>query len=339
MDKRILAIFDCEENYAYRLMDFMEEKKTIPFKIQVFTRADSFFPFAEKEEIECLLIAENAYKSEIEDLKIPHIIVLSENGANLNRAFCHINKYQSCENVVREIMSYYAEKVPERSGFCRVGNHRMQVIGIYTPVKRCLQTTFSFTLGQMLARHSKTLYLNFEAYSGFSRMLGREFENDISDLAYHFSCARDKLFYRMESMIENVNGLDFIPPADIYQNLMGIRGLQWIDIFEEIEKIGEYEYLLLDLSDYLMDLWEILQYCDSIYTIVGNDFLAKAKIEQYEKILEDMNYGDIIAKTKKCKIPYFKQLTIRFDELTYSELAGYIKQEILPELLGKEDYE
>ena len=84
MDRRILAIFDCEENYAYRLMDFISAKDKIPFDIHVFTRADSFFSFAKETEIECLLISENAYQSKIEQLNIAHIIVLSENGENLN---------------------------------------------------------------------------------------------------------------------------------------------------------------------------------------------------------------------------------------------------------------
>ncbi len=335
LDKRILAIFDCEENYAYRLMDFISGKDKIPFEIHVFTKADSFFSYAEKEEIECLLISENAYQSKVEKLKIPHIIVLSENGDNLNRALCHINKYQSCENVVREIMQYYAEKSQSHSGVFRTGNRKMQIIGIYTPVSRCLQTTFSLTLGQMLARQRKTLYLNFEAYSGFGRMLSREFKSDISDLAYYFSCAREKLFYRMESIIETINGLDFIPPADIYQNLMGIRGAQWIDLFEEIERVSEYEYLILDLTDCLMDLWDILQYCDRIYTIVRDDPIAIAKVEQYEKILENMNCEDITAKTRKCKLPLFKKLPLRFEELTYGDLAAYIKGEIYPDFFAK----
>lgn len=337
MDKRILAIFDGEESYAYRLMDFISRKEDIPFEIHVFTKEDRFFLYAEKEEIECLLISENAYQQKIEELKIPHIIILSENGSVLNKALCHINKYQSSENIFREIMEYYTEKAKDAESFIRTGSRKLHIIGIYTPVGRCLQTTFSLTLGQMLARRYKTLYLNFEAYSGLGRMLNREFKNDISDLAYYFSCAREKLFYRMESMMENLNGMDFIPPADIYQSLAGIRGTGWVDLFREIEKISEYEFLILDLSDCLMDLWEILQNCDHVYTIVREDPLASAKIEQYEKALESMKYGDITAKTKKWNLPVFKQLPLHFEELTYGELAGYIKREVFPDLFGTDN--
>lgn len=334
MDKRILAIFDGEESYAYRLMDFISGKENIPFEIHVFTKGDKFFPYAEKEEIECLLISENAYQKEIEKLKIPHIIILSENGSNLNKALCHINKYQSSENVFKEIMEYYTEKAQDTGTFLRIGSKKMHIIGIYTPVGRCLQTTFSLTLGQMLARRYKTLYLNFEAYSGLGRMLNREFKNDISDLAYYYNCAREKLFFRMESMIENINGMDFIPPTDVYQNLTGIRGADWVDLFREIEKVSEYEFLILDLSDCLLDLWEILQNCDQIYTIVREDPLAVAKVGQYEKALESMKYGEITSKTKKWNLPFFKQLPLHFGELTYGELAGYIKREVFPDLFG-----
>lgn len=336
MDKRILAIFDSEEGYAYRLMDYISGKDNIPFEIHVFTKKDRFFPYAEKEEIECLLISESAYQQKVEQLKIPHIIILSENGSNLNRALCHINKYQSCENVLREVMEYYTEMVQDTKTVLRSGNERMHIIGIYTPVGRCLQTTFSLTLGQMLARRYKTLYLNFEAYSGLGRMLNREFKSDISDLAYYFNCAREKLFYRLESMKESINGMDFIPPAEIYQSLAGIRGTQWIDLFREIEKVSEYEFLILDLSDSLMDLWEVLQSCDDIYTIVREDALALAKVEQYEKALEEMKYGDITTKTKKWNLPVFKRLPLHFGELTYGELAGYIKREVFPDLFPKE---
>ena len=336
LDKRILAIFDGEESYAYRLMDFISAKEKVPFEVHVFTKQDKFFSYAQENEIECLLLSENAYQEQIETLKIPHIIILSEGGTNLSKALCHINKYQSCENILKEIMTYYAKSASVPDQVIRTINRKMHIIGIYTPVSRCLQTTFSLTLGQMLAKKHKTLYLNFEAYSGFSRMLSREFKSNISDLAYYFSCAREKLFYQLESMVENIGGLDFIGPAEIYRNLSDIRGTQWIDLFHEIEKISDYEYLILDLSDCLVDLWEVLQSCDVVYTIVRDDPLALAKVEQYEKVLESMKYENITAKTKKWNLPLFKKLPLRFEELTYGELAGYIKTKVFPELFDNQ---
>lgn len=332
MDKRILAILDGEENYAYRFMDFIGAKEDVPFEIHVFTKQDKFYLFAEREEIECLLISENAYQKEVEDLKIPHIIILSETGGVLNKAFHHISKYQSSEMILREIMSYYKETDDLTEKVIRTSGGKMKIIGVYTPVGRCLQTTFSLTLGQMLAKEHKTLYLNFETYSGFGRMLGREFKGDLSDLAYYYSCAKDKLFYQLKSLIETVGGLDFVPPAEVYHTLAGIRGNDWIELFREIERISEYEYLVLDLSDCLIDLWEVLKNCDVIYTITRDDPLAKAKTKQYEAALESMKYGEITSKTRKWNLPIFKKLPYQFGELTYGELAGYIRKEVFPDL-------
>lgn len=336
MDKRILAIFDSEENYAYRLMEFISGKINLPFRVFVFTSEEKFYSYIGIKDIECLLISESVYKQRVETLKIPHIIILSENGENLNKALHHINKYQSCENILHEVMEYYTEKSEAVPTALRTGIRKMQIIGIYTPIGRCLQTTFSLTLGQMLARRFKTLYLNFEVYSGFSRLLSRTFDSDISDLMYYFACAREKLACRMESMVETVNGLDFIPPAEIYQNLAGIRGSQWMDLFQEIEKSSEYEYLILDLTDSIMDLWEVLKGCDHIYTISRDDGMAMAKIEQYEKVLEQMEYGEITARTTRWKLPVFKQLPRQMEELTYGELAKYIKTKVFPDLLREE---
>ncbi len=336
MDKKILAIFDSEEGYAYRLMEFISGKTNLPFEIYVFTEESRFYSCSGIKDIECLLVSESVYSQEVEALKIPHIIILSESGENLNKALHHINKYQSCENIFHQIMEYYTDKSETVPTTIRTGLKKMQIIGVYTPVGRCLQTTFSLTLGQMLAKRYKTLYLNFEIYSGFSRMLCRNFNSDISDLMYYFACAREKLVYRLESMIETVNGLDFIPPAEIYQNLAGIRGNQWLDLFQEIERVSEYDFLILDLTDGIMDLWEVLRGCDHIYTITREDGLSMAKVEQYEKALDSLDYGDINARTVKWKLPIFKQLPFQFEELTYGELAAYIRSQVFPELIAED---
>ena len=100
----------------------------------------------------------------------------------------------------------------------------------------------------------------------------------------------------------------------------------------QVYKSGICDYL----SDSLLDLWEVLKNCDHIYTIVREDPLATAKIEQYEKALESMQYGDIASKTRKWELPVFRKLPLQFEELTYGDLAGYIKKEVFPDLFGAE---
>ena len=94
----------------------------------------------------------------------------------------------------------------------------------------------------------------------------------------------------------------------------------------------------MDLSDCVMDLWEILKHCDRVYTITRNDSIAAAKIEQYEKVLESMQQQSVLTKTRKWELPLFKKLPLRFEELTYGDLAGYIRKEVFPDLFGEEGY-
>jgi len=179
--------------------------------------------------------------------------------------------------------------------------------------------------------------MNFERYSGLSITMKRDFKADISDLMYYFECAKEKLSYRIESIVENINGLDFIPPAYIFQNLYGIKKEQWIELFLEMERCTEYEYLILDLTDGIAELWNILKICDVVYTITRGDTMAMSKLLQYEKLLEASEYLDVLAKTTKCRLPVFQHLPQNFEELTKSELAGFIKEKVLPgiELLGE----
>ena len=95
--------------------------------------------------------------------------------------------------------------------------------------------------------------------------------------------------------------------------------------------------MILDLSDIVTDLWDMLRHCERIYTISRDDGLAMAKIDQYEKALEYMNYSDINVRTTKWKLPVFRELPAHFEELTYGELAKYIKKQVFPELLGEKD--
>ncbi|MCL2050574.1 MAG: hypothetical protein FWG91_02415 [Lachnospiraceae bacterium] len=339
MDKRILAICDSCADYAYRMAEVLKARKDFHFDIHVFTDVLKLLSFNDSDGIECLLITESAYTEKIKELNIPHVFILNESGLEKsdilsreeNHFYC-INKYQSADNVLNDMLAYYVDKKETLPRKLKLTAKSVKIIGVYSPVKRCLQTTFSLTMGQILAKQAKTLYLNYESFSGFGQISGRNYRADISDMMYLFECAREKFIFKLSTITEHLNGLDFIAPAAIYPDLMKIPGKRWTELLNELREQADYEYIILDLSDYVDGLLHILNECDFIYTITKGDFYAAAKIEHYEQLLAEMKLESVIAKTKKLNLPIFNNIIFKHDEMTYGELAAYIRENLLDDL-------
>ncbi len=335
MKQRILAVCDLEEAYAFQMAEFITEKVSIPYVLHLFTGVEELESFLEKNEIYVLLIGENAVRQLKEKPAVPNIFVLWEGGGKTERDYCYIDKYQSPSEIIREI----AERLTELEGWEKNRPERkteqrwkIKVVGIYSPVRRCLQTSFALTMGQLLAREHKTLYLNFECCSGFERMLQQEFSTDMLDVLYYFKCARETLGVRLPSIVQNINGLDFIPPGRSGFDMRSITGEQWMELLGTIESIGDYEYLILDLTDGMNGLFELLAHCHRIYTITRDDGFAMAKMSQYEQILRMNERDDIAEKTVKCRFPLFEKLPSDLNLMTHGELARYVKAIIQEDL-------
>ena len=347
MKQKIFAVCDLEETYAFRMAEYIVDRISMPYVLHLFTKTDELQPFLERQEISVLMIGESA----IRQLKIkptaPNIFVLQENteesghvdellaGTEMGTSYKYINKYQNPEQIICELLEQITE-LKEWGVEKQAQGLKIKIVGIYSPVRRCLQTTFALTMGQLLAREHKVLYLNFECFSGFSNMLHREFPADMMDMVYYFNCAKEKISTRLPSIVQNINGLDFIPPGEANLDMQGITGEKWIELIETIGKISDYEYLILDLTDGMNGLFELLSHCYKIYTITKDDSFAMAKMNQYEKILQLNELNDIADKTVKCRFPFFEKIPSDMNLMTHGELAGYVKAIIKEDLYEKQ---
>lgn len=324
MKKKIFALCDSEEVYLQRMVEYLEEKEALPFLIHAFTGVEELKKFNSQKEIELLLVAESCYTREVKDMNIGNLMILNESGNKIGEDITNISKYQSSEKILGEVLRAYSGGNEDA---CRriTSGSQMMIIGNYTPIGRCLQTTFAMSLGQILAQKHKVLYLNFESYSGFGCLMERDFTMDITDALYFFNCERGKFAYRLAGMVQSVNGMDLIPPVVSFKDLHTITGEQWLDLFREIESISGYEYLILDLSEQMNGLFEILRSCYRVYTITREDRIAAAKIKQYETMLMLEEYQDVAAKTRKWSLPVFHTLPSGLEQLTHGELAAYVK--------------
>lgn len=331
MKRKILAVCDSETEYTSRMQEFLCTREELPFEVYAFTDTEKLKDSSQKEDIEILLIAESDYCDQIKELPIENIYMLNESGHMKTDDVEQVNKYQSSEKILGQVLEFYSRRkdLPRKIKTGTSAN----LIGIYSPVGRCLQTSFSLAMGQILVKKHKVLYLNFESFSGLGQMLQNDIEMDLTDLLYYYSNTRERFRYRLESSLQTINGLHFVPPSTSFLDMQSITAGTWLELLNAIEEEEMFEYIILDLSDCVQGLLDILRRCSVIYTIMKEDHMAAAKLRQYEELLEDMEYGDILTKTKKQRIPHIRQIAPKLEQITYGELGEYVRNVLREDML------
>ena len=320
---RRICICDSEISYGEHLMEYLRGEGRLPCEVYLYTSRESFLRMETPATARLLVIAESQYSAEIERAGFTDILLLNESSVYMEKPE-NMSKYQSVDRICSRIREICAGQGEETSPGVRHGRP-MKLIGVYTPVTRCLQTTFSICMGQLLAKSAPALYLNFEAYSGLEIMLDRSFRGSVSDLLYFNDCAREKLAGQLSFMTEKMGDLDFLPPMESFLQLRAIRAEQWIGLFRTIEKVTDYEYCILDLSEQVDGILEILRQCDIIFTITREDGYSKAKLRQYEQLLTSTQYEDIFMKTRRCRLPVFRELPESILMMTRTDLAACVE--------------
>jgi hypothetical protein len=337
LKNKILALCDGEAYYAQHMSQYLKSHKEIPWEICTFTSQESLLGALSEMEPEVLVVSENVCTEEILHIQPARTIVLNESGILRGSAVRNVDKFQRADLVYQELLSIYMEwGENEQISLllpATVTQKDMVLIGLYSPVHRCLQTSFGLVLGQMLAGKHKTLYLNFEHYAGIGELLPNLRTRDLSDLLYFLSADKEKFLLWMEIIHKKIGNLDVIPPVKAGEQLIQVTKEEWMEFLTRIFELGQYQYIILDLSESVQGLMDILRLCKTVFTLTKEDHMSRSKLDQYEQVLSLYEYEDVLQKTRKCSLPVFRRLPDQMEQLTKGELADYVR-EIMEELLN-----
>lgn len=328
MSKSIFAVCDLEASYACNLTDYLNAKKTAPFEVQAFTNVESLQAFAQKHEIEILLISTRAMCNEIRDLCVNRTIILSE-GEMLQdlEEYPFVYKYQSSDQLLSEVMEYYAADHPQQQA-AAMKAHRTKFYGIYSPVARTRKTAFALALGEILSETKRVLYLNFEEFSGFEELFGQRYRADLSDLIYFARQKEAGLIYKIHSVVQSFHELQYIPPVLSPSDIRDVSGAEWTAFLHELSAYGEYDIILLDLSEQVDEMFQVLSFCDKIYMPVQEDPIARAKLAQYDRLLPMLDLEALQDKTLRIHPPA-QALQSEGDvvqQLVWGEMGEYVRR-------------
>lgn len=324
MESRILAFCDPEEEYTLRLTAYLSNQKEFPWQIQSFTRIREFLDYMKAHPETESLVAESIFP-EVEGRMVKEkTIVLNESGY-IKEEYLNINKYQAAKEIGRLLVLRYAET---KQGCQRKLKKEkpLKIVGVFSPVGRSMQTSFALCYGHCISKQYRTLFLSFEYYCGHKILEGTEKGRDLMSLLYYLKVEREKFGIWLHAMGHSVGGMDYISPVTMGQNLVYITAEEWMDLFQALEELGEYDYLVLDLSEGIQGLYDILGKCSHIYTMTQTDPIAKEKINRYEQLIMANHYEHILEKTRKCAVDTLYHLPENMEEWSKTELFLQARQ-------------
>jgi cellulose biosynthesis protein BcsQ len=324
--KNIIAVCDRDIEYAHRLMEYMNHKNSVFMKAAAFSEESSIVEYGSRNKISLLLISEDMLNEKTSSINAKKKVVLMESrGSSEFSETQNIYKYQSAENIVREVMSSYeAENMILKSEAVWRGKKR--IICVYSPVGGARKTTFALALGQILARQVPVLYINLESFSGLREILGLSCQGDLGDLLYYAAQKETDPVAKLPFLTETVQELDVIPPVQSPDDLREISSSKLMELFSEILSRTAYETLIIEPGNEIQDIADIFEYCSEVYIPVREDPLARAKLENFEEYIEE-KVSDI-KKIHKIKLPFnmVSALGKEFSEnLIWSELGDFVR--------------
>lgn len=323
---RILAVYGLDSSYGERFADYVNQKEKIPFTAMAFSDLGKLKQYGEEHGIEILLVDEEA-RELVRDVKSKQVMVLCQGElVEQKEETPAIYKYQSGDCVMREVMARYCSQ-PMEPALALLGTKAV-VMGIYSPVNRCLKSSLALTICQQLAREESVLYMNLEEYSGFSRLISADHKTDLSDVLYLYRQGAYN-WMRLKSMVYNWGDMDYIPPVRYAEDLSQVSPDEMGRLIERIARESGYDKIVVDVGQMGRGALSVLAFCDVIYMPVREDCVSAAKIEEFEEFLEEADNGSVREKIQKLKLPRLSKIGRRdsyLEQLLFGELGDYVRQ-------------
>ncbi len=327
MKKRIMAVYDVDPFFADRFAEAANQKGTVPFTVMAFTSMERLKQFAQENPIEILLVDAGA-EAAAREIKAGQLVLLSDGEIVPEAEGCpSVYKYQAADHIIREVMACYSA-APQQPAMALTGRPS-QLIGVYSPVNRCLKTSFALTLGQILGKEGRVLYLNLEDCSGLRVIMGQQGPGDFSDVLYYYSQQGGLNWARLKSLVYTWDNLDYILPARYPEDLCQVSGEEMAGLLQSIAGEGIYEQIVVDLGQFGRKALPILLLCEGIYMPVRQDWISAAKLQEFEEYVAVSGHEELLGRIRKVKLPYHSSFGGQknyLDQLLWGELGDYVRQ-------------
>ena len=213
-----------------------------------------------------------------------------------------IYKYQSAEYIMKEVLCYCAEYARPMTGMYH-GKKEFEVHGVYSPIGRCGKSVLAESLAGAFGKKKKTLLLDLQSYSARREQLGQEELWDLADMIYFLRQGKQTFLYKLGSIVRNQGAFDYILPMKAPADIRSVTLAEWSELLEKLATDSDYQVVVIDFGNEVCGLFQLLEQCTRIYMPMISDTECQRKLENFEWILRDENFENLIQNIQKIYLP------------------------------------
>lgn len=314
MNHKNFVICDRESLYMEHLVSVLGDKKDFPYQIHCFTTAVQLAAFHKEHTIDVLLVEEEQ-KEETEGwCALEHTFVLVKFRKETSGSH-EVYKYQSADAIMEQIITIAGK---EGSTLFSLGvKSDSRLIGVYSPANLSEKSSFALEMSKAYAKKQGALYLNLEPYAFIEGgYYGEDSKKTLSDMLY-YAGQEGNFGARISTIIRQMGCLDYVLPCPVSLDLKEVSAKEWCALIQRLLEESIYDRIILDLSDCIQGLYEVLELCSKIYVTVSSQMYATKKTAIWERELQLIGKEALLEKV--IKIPVIECTKERALELTEEE--------------------
>ncbi len=288
MKKIRVAVCDTDRVYRERLAEYLIRKKSRQIQVYAFSGKRMLMDQLKSQPVDIVLYGTGfePVPSAGESL----FIRMTEEQSGEEGA---IFKYQSAEEILRQMYAYYLRQRQKNLGSSRKAK---EIAAIYSPTHCMMQTPFALAMAQTLSEEKQVLYLNLGEWSGFCPWMRPEYHRDLADLLYLLSSYGGQTAGILESVVHSYHRVDYIPPMTDAQLLVETEAGAYELLLQMLVEKTEYDVILLDFGIMVPGFFALLEQCSHVYGIVENCPWSRLRWQQFEDSLMKQELEELAGK-------------------------------------------
>lgn len=327
MKKKTCVIYDEDEKFIGKFMEVISRKSKMLFRIMAFTRKEALVEYISENGTDLLVLGEQYFCKEIESIGSGKVILLCEEDPNrsdeaIDMRIKKIFRYQSSENLLREMISFLSEGIEQESGAAII-------TGVYSPVNASSKTSLALAIACAYAESATVLYINLEEFSGLGDILENGNNGDLSDVIYYYRTMPQNFTKQIENIVGHKDKISYIPPLKCAQDMYCMTSEEMADMIFCIGKNCGYERIVLDISNAVKEPWKLIEICNRTLVPIREDYISKKKINDFETYLLSLGDTEIYDRMEKILVPIDNEgmLTTEFiKKVEWSSIGRFARE-------------